>query len=96
MSSVEPSESESQAERDLEGPSPRVAAAAIRDAIDAVGRERPELAARLAELVRELEVDQAGQSTRSLYGDETPALNQPHLGRAFHLLERATNYREPE
>jgi hypothetical protein len=40
---------------DHDGPSPRVAAAAIRDAIAALEAERPDLAARLRELADELD-----------------------------------------
>ena len=40
---------------DVSGPSPRVAAAAIRDAIDALERERPDIAARLRELLGRIE-----------------------------------------
>ena len=41
------------------GPSPRVAAAAIRDAIDALEAERPDLAARLRELLAQIEEESA-------------------------------------
>jgi len=37
------------------GPTPQVAAAAIRDAIEALGDSRPDLAARLARLLDDLE-----------------------------------------
>ena len=40
---------------DPEGPSPRVAAAAIRDAVAALRAERPDLAAKLEELAAALE-----------------------------------------
>jgi len=40
---------------DPSGPSPRVAAAAIRDAIDALEAERPDIAARLRELLGRIE-----------------------------------------
>ena len=40
---------------DLSGPSPRVAAAAICDAIDALESERPDIAARLQELLGRIE-----------------------------------------
>lgn len=42
---------------DSADPSPRVAAAAIRDATDALQRERPDLAERLAELALALDAD---------------------------------------
>ena len=40
-----------------EGIDPRVAAAAIRDAIDALEAERPDLAERLRELIAQIEKD---------------------------------------
>jgi hypothetical protein len=46
---------DSNSDDDLDGPTPRVAAAAIRDAIEALERERPDLAERLRSLLDELE-----------------------------------------
>ncbi len=39
---------------DVSGPSPRIVAAAIRDAIDALEAERPDIAERLRELLGEI------------------------------------------